>query len=123
MANTLDLSIVQGDSWGGDVNIYYAQDLTGYALKGQIRSDYRDRAGVLYADFDFEPLTYSSVSINGATPAMRAVIRPRLSKVKTAAIPIPRKNLWYYDIFAISALASVLIVSGRVSIFGSVTEI
>jgi hypothetical protein len=122
MANTLDIEIFQGESWQGP-NIYFAQDLTGYVPKGQIRSDYRDRAGILYADLDFDPITYSSVSINGAAAVMRSVIRPRLSKVKTAAIPLPRQSQWYYDIFAVSASSSIPIVSGRVSVVGGVTEI
>lgn len=121
--NNLDITIVQGATWE-DVKLYFPGDLSLGVARGQIRSDYLTKGGVLYCNIEFLPLVYGSVVLPNTTqPVSRTIISPWLSAAKTASLPVPTKQKWLYDIFILMPERSIKIAEGWVTVMPSVTEI
>lgn len=116
----LTLTIVQGASWG-NVNLYHPRDLSAGTARGQIRSDYLDRAGTLLADFTFLPLTFGLVSVNDGTPVSRTMVSPRLTGTATANIPYLDGASWVWDIFVDLGAETIEIASGNIIVVPRVT--
>lgn len=119
----MDITIVQGADWQ-NVNFYHPRDLSAGIAKGQIRSNYLDKFGVLYAEFVFLPLTFGLVTTASSNiPVGRTIIAPRISAAKTAKVPHTTNKLWFYDIFVQLGAETIEIGRGMVAVVPRVTEL
>lgn len=120
---TGDRAIEQGASWQ-KLSLFFPENLSTARIKGQIRSDFLAKGGVLYAEFGFAPPIYGSVLLpNGTTPVLRTAIVPSLTAVQTRSIPLTIGKLWTYDIFAELADRTIKIAYGKVDVLPTVTEL
>ncbi len=120
------ITIYQGETWQ-KLSLYLEEDLTGWSLRGDIRTNTLDRGGELLAEMTFFPLIYGPVTLPGATaPVNRSAILPSVSNTATAAIKVPPGDkLWRYDIFADSpgGYTTKVIAYGPVSILPRYSDV
>jgi hypothetical protein len=116
------LAIYQGGTFES-LFILHPSDLTGWGIRGQVRSNYLQNAGIVYADFVFAPLVFAPTVVNLLT-VNRTTIQPIIPAAVTKLIPLTRpvsedepakvgKHYWVYDLELIEPIGSRIIKLAR----------
>jgi hypothetical protein len=118
-----ELAIYQGANFDS-LTLYYPSDVSSWTPRGQIRKTYLYQQGEVVANFDFAPLTWSQVEVNSVL-VYRTVVIPSLTHTATAAIPVPRKGNWVYDIELVNPgnTKVIKLARGTVEILPEVTGV
>ncbi|MBW4597864.1 MAG: hypothetical protein KME46_34405 [Brasilonema angustatum HA4187-MV1] len=114
------------------------RDLTGWTVRGEIRTDYRENNGLVIAEFDFDPLEYKPVVICGMA-VQRSLVIPTLSSSVTTSMgtewvsrrmtqrrnasdqPQIGRNVWVYDVAAFTTGERMRISQGFLEVDLEVT--
>lgn len=129
-----DFAIYQGASYNSLTLFYRDLDLSSYSPLGQIRNTYNQDGGMILASFNFEPLTFGSVTVDGETFNATTII-PFLTAAETEGIPatLERSNQqapflaglngYVYDIKLIDSSETVMVARGFVEVIKDVSRL
>jgi hypothetical protein len=130
-------AIAQGATFNG-LTIVVDAKFVDWTPRGQIRTDYAEKGGIVKANFSFSAIALGEVSLPEGGKVSGAIIRPYLSATQTQSLDwlmskmkareqsresaVVGRNVWLYDIELFKADTVERILQGFVEVSPEVTR-